>query len=362
VLDATGGGKQRGVGFTFVPPGATVDEASRQGSAHQSPESVKSETVAKDRPRISALNHAAVAIGLSPEDAEVRTTLKQVALTTGPSARVAQLEGQSTATAVVSSEAVLKERFKQVPQTDHSAVSSMSGRISNPGQDTERLPAVSPQPLTMGEVSPATVKPLQHEMLSELNTATSPDSKTNVPVSAQAGTPGHPTAAGFASTGADVSALETTVVGAGSSGDLAVTEKPRWLDQTLGRLSSMVANGEQRAELQLSPDHLGELEIHVKTRDNQASVLISASEASVREALASELERLRSLLSAGGYDSVDIELTTQSDHREPQHRQRHEHLNRASTGMFLASASEDAHGPGVEDRDLGSERLLSIYA
>lgn len=77
-------------------------------------------------------------------------------------------------------------------------------------------------------------------------------------------------------------------------------EQSGWADELGQRLTWMIGNHRQQAELILSPPHLGHLEISLKLTGDQASASFVSSHPAVREAVEQALPRLREILSQAG--------------------------------------------------------------
>jgi flagellar hook-length control protein FliK len=78
-----------------------------------------------------------------------------------------------------------------------------------------------------------------------------------------------------------------------------------WTEELAGKLTVMVGRGMQSASLQLSPEHLGPLEIRISVQNEQASVWFGAAHAETRAALEQSLPRLRELLAGQGLNLSD---------------------------------------------------------
>ena len=146
-----------------------------------------------------------------------------------------------------------------------------------------------------------------------------------------------------------------------SSADHASREQPPWMEKVFERVAVMAGSGLQRAELRLSPEHLGDLEIRVLAGDGQASVTISASEQTVKDALVGNLERLRTLLQEGGYRLVDVQVETGS-RGDGSQRQRDGLLWNGSPRIPGDLHDSAGDSTPVAQLEPGSGRLLSVYA
>jgi flagellar hook-length control protein FliK len=73
-----------------------------------------------------------------------------------------------------------------------------------------------------------------------------------------------------------------------------------WSGAVAGQVQWMVNNNVQSATLQLSPEHLGPLEVHIDVQSSQVNVTFSASHADTRSALEQSVPRLREIMASGG--------------------------------------------------------------
>ncbi len=78
-----------------------------------------------------------------------------------------------------------------------------------------------------------------------------------------------------------------------------------WTEELAGKLTVMIGKGLQSASLQLSPEHLGPLEVRISVQNEQASVWFGAAHAETRSALEHALPRLRELLAGQGLNLSD---------------------------------------------------------
>jgi flagellar hook-length control protein FliK len=86
----------------------------------------------------------------------------------------------------------------------------------------------------------------------------------------------------------------------------------RWADELGARLTLMATRGEQHGALRLSPEHLGPLEVQIRTQDDKASVWFGASHADTRAALQEALPRLRELFAASGMQLGDAGVSREA--------------------------------------------------
>lgn len=77
------------------------------------------------------------------------------------------------------------------------------------------------------------------------------------------------------------------------------------------RVLWMARNEVQQARIQLNPPGLGPLEVSLQLGEERASVHFNAHHAATREALAADAPRLRTLLAEGGFENVDVNVSSQ---------------------------------------------------
>lgn len=108
-------------------------------------------------------------------------------------------------------------------------------------------------------------------------------------------------------------------------------------DQALSERVVWVANQRfQGAEIKLNPPQLGPIEVRVQLQHEQAHVSFTAQHASVREALEAALPRLREMLSANGYNLVDVNVSQHSFAEQQRQAQ-----SRAQSGNPRAGLATD---------------------
>lgn len=104
---------------------------------------------------------------------------------------------------------------------------------------------------------------------------------------ASAVTPGGPSAAASSSSSQSLR-IETPL---GQNG---------WHDEMGQKLTWMVGNNRQQADLVLTPPHLGRVEVSLTMNGDQATAIFTSPNPAVREALESSLHRLREVLADAG--------------------------------------------------------------
>lgn len=87
---------------------------------------------------------------------------------------------------------------------------------------------------------------------------------------------------------------------------------PAWPDDFSQKISWMISQKNQVAELHLNPPNLGPLDIVLKVSDNQATALFASPHANVRDAVENALPKLRELLADNGIMLGNATVSDQS--------------------------------------------------
>lgn len=88
--------------------------------------------------------------------------------------------------------------------------------------------------------------------------------------------------------------------------------KAGWQEEIGQKLTWMVGNGRQQADLVLTPPQLGRVEVSLTMNGDQASAIFTSSNPAVREALESSLHRLREVLAEAGVSLGQTQVGSQS--------------------------------------------------
>lgn len=129
-------------------------------------------------------------------------------------------------------------------------------------------------------------------------------------------------------------------------------QDPGWSNALANRVTWMVKDRVQTAEIRLNPERLGPIEVRVELNDDQARVVISSQHAAVRDVIDSSMTRLRDMLNAQGFNLADAQVTDQSLH---EHRQRQAKEGEGQAGGGASGDAEELvsealrHGESVTD-------------
>ncbi|HUA25454.1 MAG TPA: flagellar hook-length control protein FliK [Steroidobacteraceae bacterium] len=127
-----------------------------------------------------------------------------------------------------------------------------------------------------------------------------------------------------------------------------------WTEELGTKLTWMAQQGIQSASLQLSPEHLGPLQINITVHEGQASVWFGAAQPDTRAALQQSLPQLRQLFANQGLTLADAGVS-----RESPRGQDRQSSGRTASPAAIAAVSEGSgsHATSVT----GGLGLLDTY-
>ena len=130
---------------------------------------------------------------------------------------------------------------------------------------------------------------------------------------------------------------------------------PAFNDELGGKITWMANQGVQSASLQLSPEHLGPVAVHISVQNGSASVAFNANHADARAALEQALPRLREMFATQGLTLSDASVSHQSPRGQSQKQAV------AAIGAIGGVSSEESTSPlpAVASTRLG---LVDTYA
>ena len=91
-----------------------------------------------------------------------------------------------------------------------------------------------------------------------------------------------------------------------------------WAEDVGNRMMWMVGRNESKAELVLTPAHLGKLEVSIQVNGDQTTAHFVAASAAARDALEQAMPRLREVLQQAGINLGEANVSTQGDQRARQ--------------------------------------------
>jgi flagellar hook-length control protein FliK len=127
-----------------------------------------------------------------------------------------------------------------------------------------------------------------------------------------------------------------------------------WSDELGTKLTWMAQQGIQSASLQLSPEHLGPLQVNISVHEGQASVWFGAAQPDTRAALQQSLPQLRQLFANQGLTLADAGVSRES----PRGQERQSSGRSASSAAAIAAVDE---GSGSHVTTTGGLGLLDTY-
>lgn len=130
---------------------------------------------------------------------------------------------------------------------------------------------------------------------------------------------------------------------------------PAFNDELGGKITWMANQGVQSASLQLSPEHLGPVAVHISVQNGSANVAFSANHADARAALEQALPRLREMFATQGLTLSDASVSQHSPRGQSQKQAV------AAIGAIGGVSSEESTSPlaAVPSSRLG---LVDTYA
>src|SRR5262249_38093744 len=91
-----------------------------------------------------------------------------------------------------------------------------------------------------------------------------------------------------------------------------------WSAELGNKLTLMSTQNTQSASLQITPDHLGPVEVKIEVNQGQASVWFTADQAETRTALEQSLPKLREMFAAQGMSLTDAGVFGQRSQQQQQ--------------------------------------------
>lgn len=97
--------------------------------------------------------------------------------------------------------------------------------------------------------------------------------------------------------------------------ELAISQvpgQPGWSDVFADRVTFMVKQNLQEAEIRLNPPQLGQMEVRIVMSNDQANLMFSSPHGGVREAIEASIGRLRDMLADNGFNVVNVDVSDKS--------------------------------------------------
>lgn len=124
--------------------------------------------------------------------------------------------------------------------------------------------------------------------------------------------PGVPSFNSAASISPNVAAA--SVIASGKP-ELAISQapgQPGWSDVFADRVTFVVKQNLQEAEIRLNPPQLGQVEVRIVMNNDQANLMFSSPHGAVREAIEASIGRLRDMLADNGFNVVNVDVSDKS--------------------------------------------------
>ena len=141
--------------------------------------------------------------------------------------------------------------------------------------------------------------------------------------------------------------------GASSSASLRIDTplgQTGWHDEMGQKLTWMVSNNRQQADLVLNPPHLGRVEVSLTMNGDQATAIFTSSNPTVRDALEASLHRLREVLADAGVSLGQAQVGSESPQQSPRNNEADfgpsDNLRYASTIPLPATQTVTRTGAG----------------
>jgi flagellar hook-length control protein FliK len=121
-----------------------------------------------------------------------------------------------------------------------------------------------------------------------------------------------------------------------------------WSEAVVDRVMVMSSQNLKSAEIQLDPAELGRLEVRISVNQEQSQVTFASPHAGVREALDSQMHRLRELFAQQGMNQLDVNVSDQSLSRGWQGQGDDSGRGRSGASGESQGAEEELHMSAVE--------------
>ncbi|MBV7572246.1 flagellar hook-length control protein FliK [Pseudomonas sp. PDM32] len=124
-----------------------------------------------------------------------------------------------------------------------------------------------------------------------------------------------------------------------------------WTEEVVNRVMYLSSANLKAADIQLQPAELGRLDIRVNmVPDQQTQVTFMSAHPGVREALDSQVHRLRDMFAQQGMGQVDVNVSDQSrGSQQGQDQARQSQTGRSSASGGRIDSMDDEHAPSVAE-------------
>ncbi|HEY8856811.1 MAG TPA: flagellar hook-length control protein FliK [Rugosibacter sp.] len=135
-----------------------------------------------------------------------------------------------------------------------------------------------------------------------------------------------------------------------------------WRDEVGQKLTWMVSNNRQQADLVLNPPQLGRIEVTLSLDGNQASASFTSPHAAVREVLENSMTRLREVLADAGVALGQTHVGSESRRDSNSMSQKNESLSvmRADNDRYVPALNPSRGG--LASRGITGHGMVDIFA
>ena len=149
------------------------------------------------------------------------------------------------------------------------------------------------------------------------------------------------------------------------AGQPVAMQQGGWSEAVVDRVMVMSSQNLKSAEIQLDPAELGRLEVRISVNQDQSQVTFASPHAGVREALDSQMHRLRELFAQQGMNQPDVNVSDQSLNRGWQGQGGNGGNSRGGSSSELLGGDEELHSSAVESArtsSVSARGLVDYYA
>lgn len=149
------------------------------------------------------------------------------------------------------------------------------------------------------------------------------------------------------------------------AGQPVAMQQGGWSEAVVDRVMVMSSQNLKSAEIQLDPAELGRLEVRISVNQDQSQVTFASPHAGVREALDSQMHRLRELFAQQGMNQPDVNVSDQSLNRGWQGQGGDGGNSRGRSSSELLGGDEELHSSAVESArtpSVSARGLVDYYA
>lgn len=135
-----------------------------------------------------------------------------------------------------------------------------------------------------------------------------------------------------------------------------------WSEAVVDKVMWMSSRNLNSVEIRLTPAELGPLEINLQNRGQELQVQFVSQNPSVREALESQVVRLREMVGQQGLDLVDVSVGDNGARQQQEQAERQASRMAQVTGEPGTAAQRESQQASVLPLASGSDRLVDYYA